>query len=182
MDWYKLFRQHILDRGIEYFEDGEVLEFSYSNNEIKASVNGSDIYEVEISLDEEDVIDMYCSCPYAADGHNCKHMVAVLFKFEEMLAEQDMKKAADEDGIDIGKVDFCEGFNKRKKEVTELVSQIPEEKVRELLVGFVLADESLRNRLQMQYAFKMNSKLMLELRKWEMRLLKIFYSAHGVIF
>ena len=26
MDWYKLFRQHILDRGIEYFEDGEVLE------------------------------------------------------------------------------------------------------------------------------------------------------------
>lgn len=77
MDWYKLFRQHILDRGIEYFEDGEVTEFSYSNNEIKASVNGSDVYEVEISLDEEDVIDMYCSCPYAAGGNNCKHMAEI---------------------------------------------------------------------------------------------------------
>ena len=137
MDWYKLFRQHILDRGIEYYEDGEVTEFSYSNNEIKASVNGSDIYEVEISLDEEDVVDMYCSCPHAAGGHNCKHMAAVLFKFEEMLAEQDRQNPY-EDGINIGKVDFCEGFNKRKTEVIELVAQIPEEKVRELLVGFVL--------------------------------------------
>lgn len=163
MDWYKLFRQHILDRGIEYFEDGEVTEFSYSNNEIKASVNGSDIYEVEILLDEEDVVDMYCSCPHAAGGNNCKHMAAVLFKFEEMLAERDWENA-NEDSIDIGKVDFCERFDKRKTEVIELVSQIPEEKVRELLVGFVLEDEGLRNQLQMQYAFKMNSKLMLELR------------------
>lgn len=163
MDWYKLFRQHILDRGIEYYEDGEVTEFSYSNNEIKASVNGSDIYEVEISLDEEDVVDMYCSCPHAAGGHNCKHMAAVLFKFEEMLAEQDRQNPY-ENGINIGKVDFCEGFNKRKTEVIELVAQIPEEKVRELLVGFVLEDEALKNQLQMQYAFKMNSKLMLELR------------------
>ena len=163
MEWYRLFRQHILDRGIEYFEDGEVTGFSYSNNGIKASVNGSDIYEVEISLDEEDVIDMYCSCPHAADGHNCKHMAAVLFKFEEMLAERDWQDA-DEDDIEIDKIDFCESYNKRKTEVIELVSQIPEEKVRELLVGFVLEDESLRNKLQMQYDFKMNSKLMLELR------------------
>lgn len=25
MDWYRLFRQHILDRGIEYYEDGVFL-------------------------------------------------------------------------------------------------------------------------------------------------------------
>ena len=53
---------------------------------------------------------------------------------------------------------------RKKEEVTELISKIPEDKVRELLVGFVLADEGLKHKLQMQYEFKMNSKLMLELR------------------
>lgn len=55
-------------------------------------------------------------------------------------------------------------MNKRRAEVVELISQIPEDKVRELLVGFVMTDEGLKNKLAMQYAFKMNSKLMLELR------------------
>ena len=97
--WYTLFRQHILDRGIQYFEDGYVSDFMYSNNGITARVNGSDIYDVEITLDGEDVMDMYCSCPHAAGGNNCKHMAAVLFKFEELLVEQD---AESEIAIDLG--------------------------------------------------------------------------------
>ena len=48
MDWYRLFRQHILDRGIEYYEDGYVTEFAYTDNSIKASVEGSDTYDAEI--------------------------------------------------------------------------------------------------------------------------------------
>ena len=168
MDWYRLFRQHILDRGIEYYEDGYVTEFAYMDNSIKASVDRSDIYDVEISLDGEEVLDMYCSCPYAADGNNCKHMAAVLFKFEALLSERDAT-------IEYGEVedieadieptnDFLNKVNKRRAEVVELISQIPEDKVRELLAGFVMADEGLKNKLTMQYAFKMNSKLMLELR------------------
>lgn len=159
MDWYRLFRQHILDRGIEYYEDGHVIDFNYSNNKIKASVDGNNIYTVEILL-EEDVLEMYCSCPHAADGHNCKHMAAVLFKFEEVLAEQNAETDCD---IALS-TDFYERFNKQKAEAIELVSQIPENKAKELLVEFVLADEGLKNKLQLQYAFKMNNKLMLDLR------------------
>ena len=110
-------------------------------------------------LDGEEVIDMYCSCPYATDGRNCKHMAAVLFKFEEVLAGED---AEIEDSSLIE--DFYQRHQREKEEVTELISKIPEDKVRELLVGFVLADEGLKHRLKMQYEFKMNSKLMLELR------------------
>ncbi len=29
MKWYILFRQHILDRGIGYYEDGHVVDFNY---------------------------------------------------------------------------------------------------------------------------------------------------------
>lgn len=170
MKWYNLFRQHILDRGIEYYEDGYVTEFAYSDNRITALVDGSDTYDVEIELDGEDVIDMHCSCPHAADGHNCKHMAAALFKFEEILAHQDAEMdydaaEGDEEQEDITPLEaLLELTNKRKAEAVELVSQIPEDKVRELLVGFVLADDGLKNKLSLQYAFKMNSKLMLDLR------------------
>lgn len=166
MEWYTLFRQHILDRGIEYYEDGHVVDFNYSDDEIVAQVDGTDVYDVQIMLDGEDVIDMYCSCPYAADDRNCKHMAAVLFQFEEVLAG----KEAEIEGNDIGEEaslpveDFYQRHQREKEEVTELISKIPEDKVRELLAGFVLADESLKHKLQMQYEFKMNSKLMLELR------------------
>lgn len=167
MKWYTLFRQHILDRGIEYYEDGYVVDFNYSDDEIIAQVEGTDVYDVRIVLDGEDVIDMYCSCPYARDGHNCKHMAAVLFKFEEMLAEKDAERE-DEDRIETDSsspiADFYEKHQKEKAEVAELVSKIPEDKVRELLVEFVLSDEQLKHNLQMQYSFKMNSKLMLDLR------------------
>lgn len=176
MKWYTLFRQHILDRGIEYYEDGHVIEYHYSENEITAQVDGTEIYDVHIVLDEEDVIDMECSCPYARDGRNCKHMAAVLFAFEGMLAKQD-----EEGDLDIlPPLSFDEKYQKEKQEVIELISQIPEEKVRELLAGFVLADESLKNKLQIEYSFKMNRKLMLDLRK-ELNEIEYKYSRGGYV-
>ena len=165
MDWYTLFRQHILDRGIEYYEDGYVIDYNFLDDEIVAQVDGTKVYDVHVMLDGEEVVDMYCSCPYAADGHNCKHMAAVLFKFEEMLAKIDAEREDDEiEEFSSPLEDFYQRHQREKEEVMELVSKIPEDKVRELLVGFVLNDERLKNNLQIQYDFQMNSKLMLELR------------------
>lgn len=31
---------------------------------------------------------MYCSCPYALDARNCKHMAAVLYEWSENEAEE----------------------------------------------------------------------------------------------
>ena len=165
MNWYTLFRQHILDRGIEYYEDGYVIDFNYSDDEILAQVEGTDVYDIQITLDGEEVIDMYCSCPYAADGHNCKHMAAVLFEFEEMLANKHIEREDHEiDEFSSSLEDFYQRHQRTKDEAMELVSKIPEDKVRELLASFVLADERLKHHLQMQYEFQIDSKLMLELR------------------
>ncbi len=161
MEWYTLFKQHILDRGIEYFEDERVRDYNYCDNEIIARVDGTELYDVHILLDDEEVLDMHCSCPYAEEGHHCKHMAAVLFAFERMLYKRDSE-------MDIEMLppfSWDEKFQKEKQEVFDLVSKIPEEKVRDLLVGFVLADMSLKNDLELKYSFKMNSKLMLKLRK-----------------
>ena len=47
-------------------------------------VSGSDDYEVNIYFSDGEIEDMYCDCPYASDGNNCKHMAAVLYLFDDL--------------------------------------------------------------------------------------------------
>lgn len=89
MDWNELFENKILERGYDYYRNGNAEILSSSANEINAVVSGSDDYEVNIYLSDGKIEDMYCDCPYASDGNNCKHMAAVLYLFED-LQEQSM--------------------------------------------------------------------------------------------
>lgn len=124
MNWYTLFRQHILDRGSEYCEDGRVVDFNYSDDEIIAQVDGTDVYDVQNMLDGEEVIDMYCSCPYAADGRNCKHMAAVLFKFEEILYEKDVERRMNDIDEDCSSPmeDFYQRHQREKAELESFLN------------------------------------------------------------
>ena len=53
-------------------------------DEVNAVVSGSDDYEVNIYFSDGGIDDMYCDCPYASDGNNCKHMAAVLYLLEDL--------------------------------------------------------------------------------------------------
>lgn len=68
-------------RGSQYFEDGRVVRVSILHNVIYAEVAGSDLYEVEIELNQsqDKLKTMYCSCP-AFHNYNgaCKHVIAAL--------------------------------------------------------------------------------------------------------
>ena len=90
MDWKNLFDAEILNRGLDYYEQDLVVRFQKRGREIRAEVSGNEIYTVEISIADDTVIDMYCSCPYAADGNNCKHMAAVLFYAEDDIPKNDI--------------------------------------------------------------------------------------------
>lgn len=84
--WECLFSPRTQDKGYDYFLNGAVHDIEYSNNEFKAVVSGSEDYNVRIVFSEDDeneIIDMDCTCPYACDGHTCKHMAAALYKFDE---------------------------------------------------------------------------------------------------
>ena len=84
MDWKNLFEYHILERGYDYYCENAVENIDVSADTVRADVIGTEDYEVEISLDNGEVTDMYCSCPYADNGRNCKHMAAVLFEWTEV--------------------------------------------------------------------------------------------------
>ena len=153
MNWHTMFQPHILDRGIEYYEDGAVTEFEISSDgyEINAVVEGTEDYNVQIHVRGDVVESMECDCPYAESGNKCKHMAAVLFTYEDYLSENDCED--DEEEYEGEKViSSWEGrFDRQKKEIMDLVNTIPEDKLRELMVKQLLNNESLRNQLALEY-------------------------------
>lgn len=82
MDWKLLFSGRILSRGKTYYTKKNVVNYTESGNTINAVVLGSTIYDVRISDPGKPNMKMKCTCPYARDGFNCKHMAAVMFRWE----------------------------------------------------------------------------------------------------
>ena len=69
-----------LSRGFQYYKQGRVLKLTIpAQRHIKATVEGSENYSVEINLDYFTASD--CDCPV---NGNCKHMFAVLLKYADL--------------------------------------------------------------------------------------------------
>lgn len=90
MEWENNFSKTVLNRGYNYYLDGYVEDIYVTAKKIKAVVYGTHHYHVEIALNGDDVEDMSCDCPYASDGSNCKHMVAVLFEWERRVSHPEI--------------------------------------------------------------------------------------------
>jgi hypothetical protein len=77
----------ILDRGREYLLGGHVLSIEdIGDLAYRAEVEGSELYEVYVELDEEaEVISSDCDCPYDY-GPVCKHQAAVMLKLRDHTA------------------------------------------------------------------------------------------------
>jgi len=68
----------ILMRGKDYYNDNAVrILKEISTGEWEATVEGTEEYSVEISLEGNEIESWFCDCPY--DGVICKHVVAVLY-------------------------------------------------------------------------------------------------------
>jgi len=74
-------------RGLQYYRDGRVTDFSYDSDSDRYSAivrgSGRNKYEVEIYyISEDGGMDAYCSCP-VVEYEGCKHVAAVLFRLME---------------------------------------------------------------------------------------------------
>lgn len=74
----------ILDRGYEYWLDGRVVVESERESTYYLTAEGSETYELLITLSGIDIVDSSCDCPYTK-GH-CKHEVAAYFLLREKVA------------------------------------------------------------------------------------------------
>lgn len=153
MNWQKLFASHILERGYDYYCDGAVENIEIGRDDIRADVVGTEDYEVEISLNDGKVTDMYCSCPFAAGGNNCKHMAAVLYEWTADIMDEDepedtdnedMDNDADAESMDLFEpaVTVCD-YKKKSAAVEKLVTSAERDIVQAFLVSVLAEDKKL---------------------------------------
>lgn len=85
------FPERILLRGYHYYLSDSVKDLKIYNNRIESYVEGTEEYKVEIDINDDKIVSMECSCPYAQDGHLCKHMAATLFEYtqDECIIDED---------------------------------------------------------------------------------------------
>ena len=82
INFEKLFDEKILKRGYNYYLEDAVHDVTRNGKHYEGLVYGTEIYEVQIEIDDNgNVEDMNCDCPYAEEN-NCKHMVALLYYLE----------------------------------------------------------------------------------------------------
>ncbi len=138
--WKDLFRTHILERGLNYYEEGCVTLLEQTSTGYTAVVEGTDDYDVEIEIRADRVYDMTCTCPYAAEGNYCKHMAAVLYEIEE--GEPDTKMPEN----------YFQKVQDQKKELQEIIAGIPIDELQEIVFLQTGSDEFLYNRIMTKYA------------------------------
>jgi len=168
MKWQHFFREHILDRGYDYYYEGAVENISFDNGIVTAVVHGSEEYDVEISMLKNNIDDMYCSCPHADDGNNCKHMVAVLTAFENGDCKPDKKP--------VRKNDIPP-----EKSIDSLVSDADENIIKSFLTQVLRDDERLLARFK-RFAGVEISKIDMKIYKKQIDLIvKEHYGRNGYI-
>lgn len=162
---FDLFNETILDRGEDYYIEGHVKKVQYSNNgnTVCAKVLGTEAYDVEICFDRAPKEAMSCDCPYARDGHYCKHMAAVLFAVEEdaqAMSESDEEKLPD---------------------IETMISKLTETQIRTLLIQTAKDIPLLRDRIYYLTTYELRRD---QLAKWEIELKEIaeeYEDYHGFI-
>ncbi len=138
--WKDLFRTHILERGLNYYEEGYVTLLEETSTGYTAVVEGTEDYDVEIELRDDRVYDMTCTCSYAAEGNYCKHMAAVLYKIED--GEPDTKMS----------VNYIQKVQEQEKELREIIAEIPIEDLQEMVFSLAASDSFLHNKIMTKYA------------------------------
>lgn len=104
-DFENEFEKIILQRGHAYYKDGAVLSIERSeyDGEYSAEVEGSEIYNVSVDMDDSGQIDhVDCDCPY--EYGYCKHIAAVLYYLRDMN-QKDTKPVMNKESLSslIGK-------------------------------------------------------------------------------
>ena len=159
--WEQRFAPHILERGYDYYLADRVKRFSRQDGSLVAIVSGSDDYHVCISFDgDEQIDDMECSCPYAEGGYNCKHMAAVLYRWDDPCADDThdtIEADPEEDGYyDSEEVeDFCDDdeeyparltlkeLSAREKTISELMKKADSDTIHAFLKRVLIDDDDL---------------------------------------
>ncbi len=142
MNWQHLFSKKILNKGYNYYINNNVIDFNKKNDKINATVSGTENYKVQITIKDNVIEDIECSCPYAENENYCKHMAAVLFTYDDEKENQ---------SSNLNKSSQSEEKNK----IEELVNYADEHIIHEFLIEILKNN----NRLALQFKNAISSDI-----------------------
>ncbi len=151
--WKRLFSSKILSRGRDYFERDLVEILECDEIFISAIVSGTDDYEVEIGFIGNEIDTISCTCPYADDGNECKHMAAVLYAWEH-----------------ISQAEMTESASPKNSSLETAIDKLPAETVRKLLLEKAREDCSLRDRIILYASDRVSRQ---QKKSWEKELCQL---------
>jgi len=121
------------ERGRNYYRQDRIQEIEIDGGEIRATVRGSNDYDVAIDTVDE-TIKTHCSCPYDHAG-DCKHIVAVLLAVDDKETDTVNETAPESDEQLPATVD-----------IESLVEQTTADELRGFLLDILSDDRDLRDR------------------------------------
>lgn len=154
--WKHLFKPLILERGWDYYQDSRVRILQKSQDSVQAEVAGSDDYEVEIYLSDDEVVGMECNCPYAEGGEHCKHMAAVLYAST----------------LDTEENSYLRPQKTDTSIWVDALNSLPEDVLRDLLKEWAAADTELQERLILLHTGKPSESSIMD---WKTELMEMVW-------
>jgi len=135
----KYINETILDRGLTYFKNGHITSLEeLSPGEFEAVVEGTEDYEVRLKIQNNNVTEYSCSCPYDY-GSVCKHIVAVIYYLQQ--EETGLKQSYK------GKNSTGKPATKRKtvsEQVDEMLGSLSHDDLKTFIKGQCITDPAFR--------------------------------------
>ena len=154
-EWKDCFSSRILNRGYEYYENGNVLDIERTEDGYTATVAGSWEYTVTIDVDEDGAfIDADCDCPYSQDGNYCKHEAAVLYALE-LDGDEYSDDIPAKDNADIKSVASEETHETSESKIREIVKKMDREELESLVLDLASSHSNIADNILHTYADKM---------------------------
>ena len=160
--WTELFEPQILRRGKFYQMEDRVEELLWEDGLCRAVVCGTEDYEVTIEYSQDGVEEMSCTCPYACNGHTCKHMAAVLYALEAEQAPSILEAPP------------------APPSASELIQSLTDAQLRDFLTELAQKDAAIRKELSIRYG-KHSAADQKRLLLSEMRSITDKYTDYGLI-
>lgn len=168
VDFEKDVSQVILDRGYLYYRDNKIKSYKRDSDEFIFNVDGTENYEVKVQIDDNNIKNSRCNCPYDFT-FTCKHEVAAYYKIREIIEKLDEKIYRDvvfepEAGSLID--DYKENLenlerikSENRKQIENLLATYSKEKMLHILLEIADKNIDVRDRLLKEIELRTNEKL-----------------------
>jgi len=144
----------ILSRGYDYYENNYVTSVEETEeNVFKAEVEGTELYTVEVELDDQaNIIDTQCDCPYDM-GDYCKHQVAAFLAVRDM--KNNLSKGNNQISQNSGDSEYVlkSPVPKKRKEpnIEKILSDRTKEELVEFLLDIASEYEEIKRRIELNF-------------------------------